>query len=49
MLLGDVQPELMEHLLAAGREMLLAMRTIIDLRLQEAPPAPTTMERLTIH
>ena len=49
MLLGDVQPELVDHLLAAGREVLLAMRTIIDIRLQEGPPRPTTIQRLTIH
>jgi hypothetical protein len=48
MLLGDIQPELMGHLLAAGREMLLAMRTIIDLRLQEPPAPPKTIQRLHI-
>jgi hypothetical protein len=48
MLLGDVQPELMGHLLAAGREMLLALRTIIDLRLQEPPDPPKTIQRLHI-
>jgi len=48
MLLGDIQPELMGHLLAAGREMLLAMRTIIDLRLQEPPDPPKTIQRLHI-
>ena len=31
---GDLRPELVEHLLAAGREMLLAARAVIDARLQ---------------
>jgi hypothetical protein len=48
MLVGDLQPELVDHLLAAGREMLLAMRTIIDSRLQEPPSPPETIQRLTI-
>ena len=32
--IGDLRPELVEHLLAAGREMLLAARAVIDARLQ---------------
>ena len=32
--IGDLKPELVEHLLAAGREMLLAARAVIDARLQ---------------
>ena len=48
MLVGDLQPEFVEHLLAAGREMLLAMRTIIDSRVQEPPSPPATIQRLTI-
>jgi hypothetical protein len=32
--IGDLRPELVEHLLAAGRELLLAARAVIDARLQ---------------
>jgi hypothetical protein len=45
--LGEVRPELMEHLLVAGREVMLAMRTIIDARLAETA-APAKLQRLTI-
>jgi hypothetical protein len=45
--LGEVRPELVEHLLAAGREVMLAMRTIIDTRLAETAP-PAKLQRLTI-
>ena len=31
---GDARPELTEHLLLAGRELLLAMKVLIDARLQ---------------
>jgi hypothetical protein len=44
---GEVQPELMEHLLVAGREVLLAVRAVIDARLEGSAPAPK-LERLTI-
>ena len=39
---GDVRPELTEHLLLAGREILLALKVLIDARLQseDAPPPP---------
>lgn len=45
--LGEVRPELVEHLLAAGREVLLAMRTVIDARLEETE-RPVRLQRLTI-
>jgi hypothetical protein len=45
--LGEVKPELMEHLLVAGREILLAMRSIIDSRLEGSEP-PAKLQRLTI-
>jgi hypothetical protein len=32
--LGEARPELVEHLLLAGREMLLAARAVIDARLE---------------
>jgi hypothetical protein len=45
--LGDVRPELMEHLVAAGREFLLAARALIDARLEDEP-GQGRLERLTI-
>jgi hypothetical protein len=45
--LGEIRPELIEHLLAAGREVLLAMRTVIDARLEETK-RPVRLQRLTI-
>jgi hypothetical protein len=45
--LGEVRPELVEHLLTAGREVLLAMRSVIDARLDETKP-PVRLQRLTI-
>ncbi len=44
---GEVKPEFVEHLLAAGREFLLALRGVIDSRL-EGLDAPVKLERLTI-
>jgi hypothetical protein len=34
---GDARPELTEHLLVAGRELLLALKMLIDARLGEEP------------
>jgi hypothetical protein len=45
--LGEIRPELIEHLMAAGREVLLAMRTVIDARLEETE-RPARLQRLTI-
>jgi len=46
---GEARPELIEHLLVASREALLALRSIIDARLDGTPDArPTRLERLTI-
>jgi hypothetical protein len=33
---GEARPELADHLLAAGREVLLALRGLIDARLEES-------------
>jgi len=44
---GEVKPEFVEHLLAAGREFLLALRAVIDARL-EGLDSPAKLERLTI-
>jgi hypothetical protein len=46
--LGDLRPELMEHLLLAGREMLLAVRSVIDARLEGQEEGRTRLEHLTI-
>jgi hypothetical protein len=45
--LGEARPELVVHLLGAGREVLLAIRAAIDARLEGQPP-PTRMERIAI-
>jgi hypothetical protein len=45
---GEARPDLVEHLLLAGREMLLAMRALIDARLEGAGERPAKMERLSI-
>ena len=46
---GDARPDIIEHLLAASREALLALRSIIDARLDGMPgERPTRLERLTI-
>jgi len=44
---GEVRPEFVDHLLAAGREFMLALRAVIDARL-EGLDAPAKLERLTI-
>jgi hypothetical protein len=48
--MGEARPELVEHLLLAGREMLLAARAVIDARLEgmDADEAKTKLERITI-
>jgi len=49
MAVGDARPDIVEHLLAASREALLALRSIIDARLDGTPgERPTRLERLTI-
>jgi hypothetical protein len=46
--LGEAKPELVEHLLLASRELLLAVRAVIDARLESQPERPTRLERLEI-
>jgi len=47
--IGEAKPELVEHVLMASREMLLALRALIDARLEGAAGQRTArMERLTI-
>ena len=50
---GDLRPELVEHLLVAGRELLLAARSLIDARLEtmdekEGEPGTTGLQRISI-
>lgn len=47
---GDVRPELAEHLLLAGRELLLALRALIDARLEseEGNAGSPRLERISI-
>jgi hypothetical protein len=45
---GDARPDLMDHLLVAGREMLLALRALIDARLEGAGERQAKLERLKI-
>lgn len=45
--LGQVRPELVEHLMAAGREVILAMRSVMEARLEESEQ-PVRLQRLTI-
>jgi hypothetical protein len=49
-LVGELRPELMEHLLLAGREMLLAARALIDARLETTEPGAVKprMEHISI-
>jgi hypothetical protein len=45
---SDARPELVEHLVLASREVLLAVRALIDARLEGMPPPSSKLERLTI-
>ena len=47
---GSASPELAEHLVVAGRELLLALRALIDARLEAtgAETRPTGLERIPI-
>ncbi len=44
---GEARPDLVQHLLVASREVLLAVRSIIDARL-EGTPKPSKLERITV-
>jgi hypothetical protein len=47
---GSASPELAEHLVVAGRELLLALRALIDARLEATggPTRPSGLERIPI-
>jgi hypothetical protein len=44
---GQARPEVFQHLLAAGNELLLALKTLIEVRL-EARERDEPLERITI-
>jgi hypothetical protein len=48
--LSEARPELTGHLIAASRELLLALKVLIDARLQADEPAadPAALERIAI-
>jgi len=47
--IGDARPELVEHLMVAGKEMLLAARSVIDARLQTLEEEPASeLKRIRI-
>ena len=49
--MGELKPEVIDHLMVAGREFLLAVRALIDSRLESmAPPEPgeQRVERIPI-
>jgi hypothetical protein len=45
---GEARPDLVEHLLLASREVLLAIRALIDARLEGVEERPAKLERLSI-
>ena len=45
---GEARPDLVDHLLMAGREMLLAIRALIDARLEGAGEGPAKLEHVTV-
>ena len=48
-LVAEARPELLDHVLVAGREALLALRALIDSRVEGAPSRQSSkLERLTI-
>ncbi len=44
---GEARPDLVQHLLVASREVLLAVRSVIDARL-EGTAKPSKLERITV-
>jgi hypothetical protein len=44
---GDVRPEAVEHLLSAGRELMLAFKAVIDARVQDVGE-PATLHRIEV-
>jgi hypothetical protein len=43
-----LKPDVVEHLLVAGRELMLAARAVIDQRLADAPEPASRLERIEI-
>ena len=48
--LGDARPDIVEHMMSAARETLLAMQALVEVRLNGAEPSarPGRVERITI-
>jgi hypothetical protein len=46
--MGEARPDLIQHVLLASREVLLALRAVIDARLEGTKGAPPKLERLEI-
>lgn len=44
---GEVRPEVVEHLLAAGRELLLAAKAFMDARV-DSVPGPDSLEKIEV-
>jgi hypothetical protein len=45
---GDLRPEVVEHLLKAGRELMLATRALLDSRLQPAKGDGPRLEKIEV-
>jgi hypothetical protein len=45
---GDLRPEVVEHLLKAGRELMLATRALLDSRLQPAEGGGPRLEKIEV-
>lgn len=44
----QVRPDTVEHLLLAGRELMLAAKAVLDARLEDMPESNSTLERVEI-
>lgn len=46
--LSDARPEVANHLLAAGRELSLALKAVVDAQAQAGEPAGERLERIPV-
>jgi hypothetical protein len=44
---GDVRPEAVQHLLSAGRELMMAVKAIVDSRVEDVEQ-PATLHRIEV-
>jgi hypothetical protein len=44
---GDVRPEAIDHLLSAGRELMMAVKAMIDARVEDVE-RPATLHRIEV-